>query len=142
MVKFIKENYEEFLVGFLLGLGFFMYVKWYALLLGIASGILWKLGGMGLWGTKAWRRLGIPSLISIFLRVNLLCMSVAFILTLVLLLLGYGQRTIENGIETDSGSPLGNFWRDLVGEKWGKWLSRATIVISIWLVWFVASVWS
>jgi len=38
----------------------------------------------------------------------------------------------------DPGSPLGNFWLDRLGEKWGKWASRATIIISIWIVWLIA----
>ena len=140
MRKFIKENWEEFTIGFILGLGFFLVIGCSAVLLGLVTGVLWRLGGMGLWGTKAWRRIGISVLlVGAVWSLPLLMRMGSSLVTLGLLKIGYGQRDVNDPI----GSPLGNWWLDTlnqigVGAKAAKWCARATIVIGVWVIWFIA----
>ncbi len=128
-------NRSELIVGAVLGFGFFWAIGWWCLPLAFITSVLWAMGGAGIWGTKAWRRFGVPTaiLLSHGLKTITFISGVAFVLSVVALSMGYGQRD-----QSDAGSPLGNFWLDRLGEKWGMIASRATIIIGIWVVWFTA----
>ena len=140
MNQFIRDNAEEAGIGFLLGLGFFWAMGWWCVLLGLITGVAYRLGGSGWLGTKAWRRIGIPVLLVLSMwSLSLLIRIPLGLVTFGLLTIGYGTITYDNqGKVTDEGSPYGNFWLDLVGEKWGKVLSRAVIMGGIWTVWLIA----
>jgi len=83
---------EELTIGAILGLGFFWAIGWWCLLLAIITSILWAMGGAGIWGTKAWRRVLIPIVIFIAIgHYNLACVIAGFS-TWGLLSVGYGSR--------------------------------------------------
>lgn len=132
MWQFIKDSWEETFIGFILGLGFFLAIGWWAILLGIATGILWKLGGLGFLQTKLWRRLGCPLAILIALNHYTWATGLAVLASWGILSLGYGSRSTQ---PYDHGTWLGNFWQNLLGERWGKCAARLTILISIWITW-------
>ena len=125
-------NKEEFSIGAVLGLGFFGLIGWWALLLAPITGLLYERGGSGWLGTKAWRRWGVPSVVVIAtMKYHIVALILCFVGSVIILSIGYGQRG-----SSDSGSPFGNWWLDRLGIFWGKWASRATIVCSIWGVWY------
>lgn len=102
--------------------------------LALVTSLLWSLGGYGLWGTKGWRRFGIPLVLMAIIHPFGIATIVASVFTAVLLSIGYGSRD-----ETDAGSPMGNWWLDRVNdEDLSKWLSRATIILAVWLIWYIA----
>jgi hypothetical protein len=132
----MKLNKEELVIGFILGLGFFWAIGWWCVPLALVTSLLWALGGYGLWGTKAWRRFGIPLVLMAIIRPFGIPTIVASVFTAVLLSIGYGSRSTQ---PFDPGSPLGNFWLDRVNdEDLSKWLSRATIILAVWLIWYIA----
>ena len=134
MRQFIKDNWEEAVIGFVLGAGFFWAIGYYSLLLGLWTGVLWRLGGMGYLGTKAWRGWGVPIMITVSMWQRFTPWTLLPIaLTVLLLSIGYGQRDVNDQV----GSPLGNFWLSVAGEHAGKWLARATIIIGVWSVWAI-----
>jgi len=137
-------NREELAIGAVLGLGFFWAIGWWCVPLALVTSLLWALGGLGWLGTKAWRRFGVPT--AIWMMLNLLkqwsCVGwlylLAFVMSVVLLSVGYGTRSLQ---PPDAGSPLGNFWQDHLGindEDLSKWLSRSTIILAVWLIWYLA----
>ena len=138
--KFLKDNWEEFAIGFILGLGFFWAIGWCAVLLGLITGVAYRAGGAGWLGTKGWRRLGVPLAIALSLQRIGWWIGGAFVLSVILLSLGYGTRSTQ---PPDEGSPLGNWWMDTleqigVSAKVAKWASRATIIGAIWIVWVIS----
>lgn len=126
---------EEFLIGASLGLMFAWKIQAWAILLAMITGALWERGGSGWLGTKAWRRYGVPTAILLSTMKFDLLTAIAFVTSVVVLSIGYGQRD-----STDSGSPFGNWCMDRFGVFWGKWASRFIIVASVWLVWSVVLV--
>jgi hypothetical protein len=131
-----QMNKEEFSIGAVLGLGFFGLIGWWAVLLALITGVLYERGGTGWLGTKLWRRAGVPISIGVSFihHYQLVMVLIGCVFSVVLLSVGYGQRD-----STDAGSPFGNWWLDRLGIFWGKWASRATIVCSIWGVFYVMS---
>ena len=139
MLKFLKDNWEEWFIGFILGLGFFPVLGLGSIVLGVVTGILFRMGGAGIWKTKAWRRVGIPLLLVAIMPKSLLGSCGGGLASWGLLTLGYGTLTLNpDGSVQDPGSPLGNWWKDHLGERWGSVASRLTIIGAIWLVWGVA----
>lgn len=129
-------NKSELICGGILGLGFFWAIGLWCIPLAIVTSILWAMGGAGIWGTKAWRRIGVPIVVAISLvSIGVWIRLVSGVLTAIILSIGYGQRSTQ---PPDDGSLLGNFWLDRLGEKRGMIASRATIIIGIWAVWFIA----
>jgi len=92
MIQFIKDQMEEFLIGFVLGLGFFLAVGWWCVLLGLITGVAYCLGGMGFLQTKLWRRLGCPLAILIALNHYTWITGLAVLASFGLLSIGYGRR--------------------------------------------------
>lgn len=142
--RFVEENVEEFTWGVVLGLGFILVSYWLPLL----CGLLWRLGGSGWLGTKAWRRFGVPLAIASFTFTSLTLASLlgASAISVGILCIGYGTRSTQ---PFDPGSPLGNWWLDFVRaelpnepaeltEFLSKLGSRSTIIVSIWAVWATA----
>ena len=146
----IKELFEtdEIVIGFLIGIGLIFIIGFWAILLGLATGVLYRMGGMGVWQTKAWRRIGVPVLIAGALwNLPLLARIISGLVTFGLLTIGYGTRTLnQDGTLQDEGSPFGNFFLDLaiglgasvrVAELFAHIMTRSIIVIGIWASWYI-----
>jgi hypothetical protein len=134
--QWIKDNWEEFTWGAILGLGFFVFIAWSCLWLSLCCGILWRLGGSGLWPGKVYRRIGIPVLLAVVIPLPLLSRLIAGIATFGLTTIGYGHIDRND----DTGSPFGNWCWKMSGENEvvSLIMSRGLIICGIWAVWLIA----
>jgi hypothetical protein len=136
MGQFIKDNWEEWFIGFILGLGFFPVLGIGAIVLGVGTGILYRMGGAGIWKTKGWRRVGIPVLLVAVNHLPLLYSVGAGLATFGLLTVGYGHIDRNDS----EGSPFGNWCWKVSGENevLSLIMSRGLIVCGIWITWGIA----
>ena len=134
----INELFEtdEIVWGGAIGFGFCFIVGWWALLMGIFTAVLTRLGGMGLWGTKAWRRIGVPTAVLIFLSIKTgftFWLIIPCAISALLLSLGYGTKS-----PNDEGSPFGNWCMKVTGSELGAHImTRSIIVLGILASWYI-----
>ena len=134
-------NVEELVIGAFIGLLFSPWLHLWVIPVSIATSLLWALGGAGFLGTKAWRRIGIPMLLSLILlfHYNWLYLVISFLIGFGILTIGYGTPTIAPGRhDNDEGSPLGRFAVKLTGSDfWGGWLAKGILVGFLFLNYFI-----
>lgn len=107
----VMAIFEDFFAGFAVGQVTMFVIGPWSLLIGIITGVLWVLGGRGWLGTKGWRRIGVPAVISLPWALN-----GHFIGSLISFPLQFGAHTFGYG-EIDSNDPNGSF----LGRIFGRW---------------------
>lgn len=107
---------EDYLIGSVFGFVTCIVLGWYfGLACSIVCGILWVLGGRGFIGSKVWRRLGVPLLISLQFATNghILGSIISFLLQIGWQTAGYGEPS-----PGDSGSWLGRLLNNYTRPVW------------------------
>jgi hypothetical protein len=131
-------NINELITGAAVGALFAFLVGWWALLLVPVTGLLWALGGR--YG-HAWRVFGVPVLpvlLCIILKHHIWAL-LSYLLSAIILSIGYGIPDKPMVPDGDKGSPLGRFWVKVFSKKYGAFedtlysvanlCTRATIFI-------------
>lgn len=127
-------NREELLIGLIYGLCFIFLIGWWAILVAILCSLLWASGGR--FGHSI-RVFGVPvvSYGSVLIIRHHYWSILSMVFTMLILSIGYGQVTIENGIITDNGSALGRFWYRIDKENANFW-TRVTIYLLLVIAYF------
>lgn len=130
----MRLNFEECVVGYLFAIPLVFVIGIWCAVVGVITAFLWALGGAGYLGTKAWRRLGVPAVISTVLALvySSFMPYLAFIPAWGALSIGYGTPDINDPI----GSKLGSFWISACAgsQLWATVCSRLTIFALFWSV--------
>lgn len=101
-------NRNEVLVGAVFGWAMIFFIGFWALPLGLVTGLLWAIGGAG-YG-KGWRRFGVPAVAALFWMLSglpILHSAATIPGAIAILSIGYGIPSTQ---PPDEGSALGRFW--------------------------------
>ena len=121
--------FEDFIQGFFLGQLTAFVIGPFSLLVGVVTGVLWILGGMGYLSTNLWRRAGISVIMATIFAIAKHSWVPMLAFPTMWLAMAQGYGTVD--VNDSKGSWLGRIFGQYTRFAW--WIILLISTVPLWL---------